>query len=261
MALSIRSCDLPDLAAMYAARELRFADRPARPMDVYIPQEQGDLLYSICREVRPAFTIEVGMANGLSTAFIARALADNGLGTHIAIDPYQRTDWQSSGLDLLRTLGLQSLVRLVELPSHQALPMLEREGVVADLVFIDGAHLFDFVMTDFLCSDRLLRTGGLVAFDDSDWPAVRSVLRFAITNRHYEVAFPEIVIEPERHRPSKSAAALRAFARWVPRLGEKLAPDFRRPDHELGLSGRCVVLRKLAADDRDSQSRGAHRAF
>jgi len=261
MTIPIRKCDAPEIDRLYASRELRLEDGTPWPVSVFIPREEGDLLYSICRALVPEVTIEVGMANGFSTAFIARALHDNGRGAHIAIDPFQRSEWKEAGLHLLRSLGLAQRVRLVELPSHQALPMLEAEGVRADFVFVDGSHLFDYAMCDFLCSDRLLRTGGLIAFDDSDWPAIREVLRFVVTNRHYEVALSDVVIEGEPYTPSVASRLLRSVSRRIPKLRARLRPSFTTPDFDLGLRGRCVVLRKLAPDDRDNQASGSHRPF
>jgi predicted O-methyltransferase YrrM len=205
-------------------------------------------------------TVEVGMANGLSSLFIAQALKDNGRGSHIAIDPFQNTDWAGAGMTALCRAGLDSLVRLVEKPSHQALPMLEQEGTVAEFCFIDGNHLFDYVISDFLCADRILQVGGLMVFDDSDWPAITQAIRYVLANRNYQVAFPHVVIEPPQIRPGLVAKLLRTAGERMPRLQEKLRPDFVIPDERLGVLGRCVVLRKLGADDRDSQSR-YHRAF
>ncbi len=103
--------------------------------------------------------------------------------------------------------------------------------------------------------NRILDVGGLIAFDDSDLPAVRRALRLLLANRAYEVAFPQVVIEPRRPTPTSAARLARALGRLMPKLGTKLRPDFLVPDEQLGLRGRCIVLRKLAQDSRDSQSR------
>src|SRR5262249_4741409 len=131
----------------YTTRQIPTADGSRVPMDVYIPREEGDYLYSLVRQLRPTRTIEVGMANGLSSLFIAQALRDNGTGRHTAIDPFQKSDWHGAGMALVKSAGLADLVELIELPSHQALPDLERAGVRAEFVFIDGSHLFDYVLT------------------------------------------------------------------------------------------------------------------
>lgn len=253
-------CPSAAVEQVYATRRVPRADGSTVPMDVFIPREEGDFLYSLVRHLRPEVTVEVGMAYGLSTLFIAEALRDNGGGRHIAIDPFQWSDCGGAGVALVRSAGLEDYVKLVELPSHQALPDLERAGVQAGFVFVDGSHLFDYVLADFLAADRILRVGGVMAFDDSDWEAVEAVLRYAVTNRHYAVAHPEVVIERPRHTPTLAALLLRGVARRVPALGAKLRPDFLTPSFDMGLRGRCVALRKTAADDRDSQSR-FHRPF
>jgi predicted O-methyltransferase YrrM len=224
-------------------------------MNIYIPREQGDLLYSLVRLLQPERTVEIGMANGLSTLFLASGLEDNGAGHHVAIDPYQTTDWGGAALALLRNAGLDHRVELVEKPSHQALPEMEQAGVKAQLVFVDGSHLFDYVMTDFVVADRILDVGGVMAFDDSDWPAVNQVIRYVICNRQYEVFPMQTVIEPPPYHPSLPGRFLRAVGRAIPALGAKLRPDFATTSHDLGLEGRFVVLKKLGDDDRDSQSR------
>lgn len=248
-------CGNPLLAEVYASKKVPVSDGGEAPMNVYIPREEGDHLYSLVRHLRPLTTVEVGMANGLSTLFIAEALEDNGAGSHIAIDPFQATEWRSAGVELIRRAGLSKRVQLRESCSHQALPEVERAGLRAQFVFVDGAHLFDYVLTDFLCIDRILDVGGLVAFDDSDWPAVRSAIRYVLSNREYEIAFPELVIEYRPPAPTRSARVLRTLARKFPRLGSKFRTDFLIPDESIGVQGRCVVLRKLGEDGRDSQSR------
>lgn len=258
--IAMQACPHPLVEEMYRTRMVPLGDGGTAPMDVYIPRDEGDYLYTLVRHLAPAVTIEVGMANGLSTLFIAQALRDNGVGRHIAIDPFQSTDWQNAGRALIKRAELESLVELRETYSHRALPELEREGVRTQFAFIDGSHLFDYALSDFLCVDRILDVGGLIAFDDSDWPSVRQAIRFVLANRKYEVAFPQIVIEHRRPTPTLVARAVRATGRALPKLAEKLRPDFMVPDEDMGVRGRCVVLRKLGEEDRDGQSR-FHRPF
>jgi predicted O-methyltransferase YrrM len=184
--LPLVKCPSPGIEAAFNSRIIPTLNGSKRPMEVYIPRDQGDYLYSIIRHIRPQRTIEIGLANGLSAVFIGQALQDNGAGHHTAIDPFQYTEWQGAGIALLRAAGLPDVVDLIELPSHRALLDLERAGVRAEFVFVDGSHLFDYVLTDFLCMDRLLVTGGLTVFDDSDWEATTSVIRYALSNRHYD---------------------------------------------------------------------------
>ena len=61
------------------------------------------------------------------------------------------------------------------------------EGVHVDFAFIDGWHTFDFALVDFFYVDRLLRCGGVVVLDDTDFPSVWKLCRYIITNRGYKV--------------------------------------------------------------------------
>src|SRR4051794_20206306 len=105
--LKCKNCTIEEL---YLRREVPHDDGTRRPMDVYIPREEGDFLYSLVRWLRPEVTVEIGMANGLSTLFIASGLSENGRGRHIAIDPFQSSDWGGAALALLRQAGLDALV-------------------------------------------------------------------------------------------------------------------------------------------------------
>ncbi len=225
------------------------------PLDVFIPQLEGELLYSLVRHLRPAASLEIGLANGVSAVYIAQALHDNGAGTHLAIDPFQSTDWEDAGLVTLRRAGLAAHVALDPRPSHWVLPDLEQAGRRVQFAFVDGNHLFDYVMADFLGLDRILDIGGLIAFDDSDWPAILRVIRFALTNRAYEVFEVGAAVEPPPTRPGRARRGLAALARRVPALRRVVRHDLAWPADALGIRGRFVVLRKTADDPRDGQSR------
>lgn len=223
-----------------------------QPLSIYIPAAQGNLLYSLVRFLRPRRTLEVGMANGISSLYIAQALQDLGSGTHLAIDPYQLSQWDDVGMVTLERAELNHLVSIDRRPSHWALPDLDEAGQRIQFAFVDGSHLFDYVMTDFMAIDRILDVGGLIAFDDSDWSAVNQVIRFALANRAYEVFPTGVVIEPGPGRPRLAANGLRWIVRRWKALRAIVRDDFTFPDRQLDIDGRCVVLRKAADDRRDS---------
>lgn len=50
-------------------------------------QIQGDKIASIHRSLRPALSVEIGLAYGFSTLYILDAMHEGGYGHHIAIDP------------------------------------------------------------------------------------------------------------------------------------------------------------------------------
>ncbi len=239
---------------MFRSRRVVCGDGSTRPLDVYIPRAQGELLHQLVGETRPQTTLEIGLANGISALLIAEALREQGFGCHIAIDPFQNSDWGDAGVVALRQAGLDPLVTIDRRMSHHALPDLADRGTRVQFAFVDGSHLFDYVLADLLNVDRLLDVGGLIAFDDADFPAVEAVIRFALTNRHY-VVHPTDPVEPCPYRPSPIARLARRVAVAVPGIRRRCRCDFLRPAHDLGILGRFAVLRKVAEDDRDDQSR------
>jgi predicted O-methyltransferase YrrM len=148
-----------------------------------ITARKGEYLFRLVRELRPEVSLEIGFAYGVSTLFITEALRQNGRGRHVVIDPNEHRRFDGLGLRHLDEAGLLPLVTFHEESSEVCLPRLLAEGLRVDFVFNDSGHLFDHVITEFLYLARLLRTGGVVAFDDSPMPAVERALAFITTNR------------------------------------------------------------------------------
>jgi predicted O-methyltransferase YrrM len=245
--------NIATLQTIFQSKCIQGASGREIPLNVFIPPAEGNLLYSLVRYLRPLHCLEIGLANGISATYIAQALQDNQRGAHLAIDPFQTSDWDDAGLTTLRRAQLDQLVTLKPALSHWVLPQLEQQAVRVQFAFIDGSHLFDYVMTDFLGVDRILDVGGLIAWDDSDWPSITRVIRFALTNRDYRVLDTGTVIEPSGYHPRWVARVLRAVALRWPSGRRIFRPDFLFPSHQLGISGRCIVLQKLSNDLRDNQ--------
>lgn len=211
-----------------------------------VTRETGVLLYDFVRAIKPERTLEIGMAYGMSTLFLCQAHRDNGGGRHTAIDPYQEKGYRSIGRLNIERARLGDLLQFHETPSDQVLPMLCAQEARIDFAFIDGSHLFDFVMLDFYYVDKLVPVGGCVAFDDLWMPGVRKVVNFVLRNRHYEqVPWPSDERTPLRVR----------VARACRRIGQNpLGLDW-----SLKLvSQNTVLLRKTGGDTREWQF---HRAF
>jgi predicted O-methyltransferase YrrM len=151
-----------------------------------VVRDFAEALYRTVRTEQPGAVLEIGMANGVTSTAIAQALSDNGSGRVISIDPHQTTDWESGGLSLLAAAGLSDLHELREEPDFVALPALLADGQKFDLVYIDGLHSLEYVLLDFFYADRLLNIGGVVGFNDCDWPAVIPTLKFVEKYRRYE---------------------------------------------------------------------------
>jgi len=156
-----------------------------------IPLGEGALLYRMVSKLRPALSIEIGLAYGFSTAFILSALKKNGQGRHIALDPFQYTHWHGIGAEVPNRIGCKDIFTFVPRLSYQALPEMAAAGFKAEFIFIDGDHKFDSVIVDFYLADKLLAKGGVIAFDDTDWPSSKKVCAFMLKNRtDYEQVKP-----------------------------------------------------------------------
>jgi predicted O-methyltransferase YrrM len=154
-----------------------------------IDREEGEFLQKIITDLKPAVTLEVGLAYGISALFICDALDQVSGARHIVIDSHQLTDvWDAgAGLHNLKKAGYEKIIEFHDAESQRVLPQLEESGLKVDFAFIDGAHTFDHVLVDFFYIDRMLRVGGVVAFDDVNWPSVGKACRFIIKNRNYSV--------------------------------------------------------------------------
>jgi predicted O-methyltransferase YrrM len=185
-------------------------------LEVYpsaIPREEGEFLQEIISDCKPVSSLEVGLAFGVSALFICEALSQIPNAHHIILDPYQFISpwkWKGSGLRNLVKAGYGDIIEFRNELSHLALPELEAHGTKLDFAFVDGSHKFDYVLLDFFYIDRMLRPGGIIAFDDAVWPSVRKFCRFLVTNRSYNVfrCFP----------PKPSGASWRS--RMLRRLGD-----------------------------------------
>lgn len=159
--------------------------RSFNPFPTSIGYRQGVMLYDLVTETNAEETLEVGMAYGLATLFICQAHRDRGHGRHRAVDPYQEGRFKNIGLLNLQRAGLEPHLEFYSQPSFRVLPRLIERGDRLDFTFIDGMHLFDYVLVDLFYTDLMLKPGGHIMLDDIWLPSVRKALVFFLRNRRY----------------------------------------------------------------------------
>ena len=103
-------------------------------------------------------------------------------------------------------------------------------------------------MLEFYYIDRMLRAGGVIAFDDADRPSVSRVIRYALRIPGYEVV-------PRPDSSSTRATILGTLRRQLRRL--PYAPsifraDFLERDWDIGIGDSCVAIRKVQSFVRTS---------
>ncbi len=198
-----------------------------------LPRFHATEIERLVRSLGLTRTLETGMAYGLSTLAICSVHAERGEGAHIAIDPFQSSDWGSIGVLNLRRAGLSERARVIEARSDEALPRLRDEGVRIDFALIDGLHLFDATLVDFFHVDSMLDVGGVVVFHDTWLPAVAQAVAFVRSNRAYQAI----------DAGDDAMVALRKVA------DDERAWDFHR-DFAEPSSGLRVIAARVAAEVR-----------
>lgn len=229
-----------------------------------VDRNEAEFLCQVVTELQPTVTLEVGLAYGVSALSICEALPKTSSSRHIIIDPFQNHQprWAGIGLHNLRRAGFEPLIEFYETYSYRALPQLESQGEQIEFAFIDGWHTFDFTFVDFFYVDKLLCQGGIVVFDDSDWPSVRQVIRYVVTNLPYRVykRLPAALIERSTERKiyesvvDLGSLVLNGLCR-LPGLNKPIRRAFGAEllgvDKQYGLAGSCIALQKVGKDERE----------
>jgi hypothetical protein len=110
-----------------------------------------DVLALLHEVLKPELYLEIGVDEGLS---LARAL-----GPAIGIDPRPELSLNAQLPDSVRILPLSSDAFFKD-EADQLLPM------PPELIFIDGMHLFEYVLRDFMAVERYACSYSLVVIDD-----------------------------------------------------------------------------------------------
>jgi len=211
---------------------------------------EGEFLQKLIGELQPVETLEVGLAYGVSALFICDALQKVPNSRHIIMDPSQHNVWKDIGLHNLREAGYEKMIEFYPLPSHQALQQLVAEGRKIDFAFVDGWHTFDYTLVDFFFIDKMLKVGGMVVLDDTNWPGIRKVCRYIATSRAYSVRSMRPADSSKlsiRHLLLDNILRIPGISKPLRNI---LKPELIESDIKLGLRGSCIAFKKEAEDTR-----------
>lgn len=134
---------------------------------------QADRLRAFMMETRPQNVLELGFKHGVSTCYIANALADIGGGRVTAIDLAWASHANPDIGTLLDRIGQRDRVDVYfEHTSYtwRMMKMIEEDPAPRfDFCYLDGAHDWFVDGFAFFLVDRLLHPGGWIIFDDMEW--------------------------------------------------------------------------------------------
>ncbi len=251
----------PILAEILKTRMVKSPTGELIPVTDGIATEEGLTLQEIIAEIKAVKTLEVGLRHGVSALFICDALKDVPAAHHIVIDPNQLRDVQGIGLQNLKNAGYIDLLEPHIASSHIVLPQLEEQGRKIDFAFIDASHLFDYTLLEFFYIDRILRIGGVIAFDDASMPGVIKVLRFIVRNRRYTVfrSIPNVMEAKKLNKYRLAKAVLHSLSK----LKKIIKPEYLAPDIDYGVvpGARFIAVRKEADDTEHNRPWDAYSDF
>jgi predicted O-methyltransferase YrrM len=157
----------------------------------FINKANARFVYDLIVRDKLRTILELGIAHGTATCYMAAALQEIGGGTVTAVDILRAKDvFKPSPEEQLERCGLGQFVR-IERPKtgynwflHDAILANTRNGVCSeayDLCIIDGQKHWTHDGAAFFFVDKLLKKDGWLIFDDFNWTFGESNKRRAST--------------------------------------------------------------------------------
>ncbi|MEV4315040.1 class I SAM-dependent methyltransferase [Actinocrispum sp. NPDC049592] len=154
---------------------------------VYMPisARGGELLYALVRAVRPQTVVEFGTSFGISTVYLAAAVADNGTGRVFGTE--MNATKAAAAQSNLDEAGLGDVATI--LPGDARHTLADIPGPI-QLVLLDGWK--DLCLPVLTALEPRLATGALVVADDITLPSMAGYLDYVRdpANGYVSIAFP-----------------------------------------------------------------------
>jgi predicted O-methyltransferase YrrM len=124
------------------------------------------LAYAVCRATRPSTALEAGVAYGVTTAFVLKALAENGRGHLHSIDrpPWAPEAERFVGYFVPRDLSERWTLHAGT--TKRVLPRLLPELRTVDLLMRDSLYTYPTVLRELRAVTPFLSPGAVVLSDD-----------------------------------------------------------------------------------------------
>jgi len=136
------------------------------PVNYTINSDSRRFLYYLCRILKPKNVVETGVAYGASSAYILKALQDNGFGTLHSIDSVFRP-WQSEEMiGKIIPEKLKNRWHLILGKSSEKLQNLFDEFDDVDIFIHDSLHTYKNMMFEFNIALEEINKNGMIISDD-----------------------------------------------------------------------------------------------
>ena len=148
-----------------------------------ISMSEVALLHFLLNTLKPRVTVETGFGLGVSALAFLASTSGYEHERHICIDP---GGIPSRGRTILNHISKTTQrFELIKDRSEYTLPRLITNGDLTDcsVSLIDGSHLFEIALADFMFLDRATRKAGCIVVDDAPYPAIEAIINFVAANR------------------------------------------------------------------------------
>lgn len=136
------------------------------PVNYAINSDSRRFLYHLCRIIKPTNIVETGIAYGTSSAYILKALDENGEGKLHSIDAVFRP-WQSEEMiGSIIPKKLKSRWNLVLGKSNEKLEKLFDEISDVEIFIHDSLHTYKNMMFEFETAFEKIKGNGIIISDD-----------------------------------------------------------------------------------------------
>ncbi len=143
----------------------------------FISPKHGLELYEMVLREKPSEILELGIAHGTATCYMAAALEELGRGRVTAVD-LAAADFRPSAEEQLARCDLNEYAEVVRMKTGYTWYLhdeIRRQTVAGqcrpkyDLCIIDGPKNWTIDGCAFFLADKLLKSGGWIIFDDYGW--------------------------------------------------------------------------------------------
>lgn len=186
-----------DCKALYQEEAIQTAFQAMSEVQGWTTIDKARLLMEIIFERKPEVVVEIGVYGGKSFLPMALALKHNKKGIAYGIDPWSNEasaegwsgvnhDWWlnldhdailSGLLKAMDKYQLYNYIKLINTTSQNA-PSIQN----IDLLHIDGNHSEEIALQDVMKWVPLVKPGGLIVFDDTDWSTTQTAVEWLNTH-------------------------------------------------------------------------------
>ncbi len=142
------------------------SEKKPYPINYSINSDSRRFLYYLCRVLKPKTVVETGVAYGISSAYILKALQDNNFGTLYSIDSVFRP-WQTEKMiGSVIPENLKNRWNLVLGKSTDRLQNLFNKLENVDIFIHDSSHTYKNMMFEFNSAFETISENGIMISDD-----------------------------------------------------------------------------------------------